>query len=102
MTDPLGLIPTQGVTPGKGVGMENAQKPVEGPGFKQVLMQNIQEVNRLQEEAETAIADLATGQRNDPATVFNAKAKADVAFEMLLQVRNKLMDAYEEVKQIRV
>ena len=102
MTDPLGLIPTQGITPGQGVSMERAQKPLEGAGFKQVLLENIQEVNRLQEEAETAIADLATGQRNDPATVFNAKAKADIAFEMLLQVRNKLMDAYEEVKQIRV
>jgi len=103
MSDPLGLIPTQGVTPNNGVSMDRAQnKPVEGPGFKQVLMQNIQEVNHLQEEAETAISDLATGARNDPATVFNAKAKADVAFEMLLQVRNKLMDAYEEVKQIRV
>lgn len=102
MTDPLGLIPTQGLTPGQGVSMARAQKPVEGPGFKQVLMDNIQQVNRLQEEAETAISELVAGDRNDPATVFNAKAKADVAFEMLLQVRNKLMDAYEEVKQIRV
>jgi flagellar hook-basal body complex protein FliE len=31
-----------------------------------------------------------------------AKEKADIAFQMLLQVRNKMMDAYEEVKQIRV
>lgn len=82
--------------------MGRAQKPVEGPGFKQVLMQNIQEVNRLQEEAETAISDMIAGDHSDPATVFSAKAKADIAFEMLLQVRNKLMDAYEEVKQIRV
>ncbi|MFN3166333.1 MAG: flagellar hook-basal body complex protein FliE [Phycisphaeraceae bacterium] len=102
MTDPLGLIPTQGLTPGQGVSMERAQKPVEGPGFKQVLMQNIQEVNRLQAEAETAITDLQTGARNDPGSVMIAKQKADIAFEMLLQVRNKLMDAYEEVKQIRV
>lgn len=102
MTDPLGLIPTQGLSPTQGLNMDRAPKQVEGPGFKQVLMNNIQEVNRLQEEAETAISDLATGARNDPAVVFNAKAKADVAFEMLLQVRNKLMDAYEEVKQIRV
>lgn len=82
--------------------MDRAQKPVEGPGFKQVLMENLEEVNRLQAEAETAINDLYAGKRTDQATVFNAKVKADVAFEMLLQVRNKLMDAYEEVKQIRV
>lgn len=102
MTDPLGLIPTQGLTPGQGVSMDRAQKSIEGPGFKQVLMQNLQEVNRLQEEAEVAITDLANGNRKDPAVVYQAKVKADIAFEMLLQVRNKLMDAYEEVKQIRV
>jgi len=102
MTDPLGLIPTQGLMPGKGVSMDHAQRAIQGPGFKQVLMDNLQEVNRLQQEAETAIADLATGAIKDPAAVNMAKAKADIAFEMLLQVRNKLMDAYEEVKQIRV
>ena len=102
MTDPLGLIPTQGLTPNQGVNINRAQKPLEGPGFKQVLMQNIQEVNRLQEEAEQAIIDFQTKPNQDPAMALNAKAKADIAFEMLLQVRNKLMDAYEEVKQIRV
>lgn len=102
MTDPLGLIPNQGVTPGKGVSLERAQKPIEGPGFKQVLMDNLQEVNRLQEEAENAIAEFEAGGPKDLASVNMAKAKADIAFEMLLQVRNKLMDAYEEVKQIRV
>ena len=101
MTDPLGLIPTNGLT-SQGVDLNRAQKPVEGPGFKQVLMQNIQEVNRLQEEAEQAIIDLKLNPGQDPTKAFNAKAKADIAFEMLLQVRNKLMDAYEEVKQIRV
>ena len=34
--------------------------------------------------------------------VMIAKQKADVAFQMLVQVRNTLMDAYEEVRQIRV
>lgn len=102
MTDPLGLIPTQGLTPGKGVEISRANKTAEGPGFKQVLMQNLQEVNRLQEEAERAIIDLQTNPNQDPAMANMAKAKADIAFEMLLQVRNKLMDAYEEVKQIRV
>ena len=102
MTDPLGLIPTQGLTPGQGVQLDRAQKPVEGPGFKDVLMKNLQEVNRLQAEAEKAILDFETGVNKDPAMANMAKAKADIAFEMLLQVRNKLMDAYEEVKQIRV
>lgn len=70
--------------------------------FKQVLMRNIEQVNRLQQDAETAIGDLATGRRDDVDGVLMAKQKADLAFQMLLQVRNKMVDAYEEIKQMRV
>ncbi len=103
MTDPLGLIPP--TTPAAGPA---APKPVAGPGaddgpsFKDVLMENIEQVNALQQEAEKAIEDLTAGRRDDVANVMIAKNKADLAFQMLLQVRNKVMDAYEEVKQMRV
>ena len=110
MPDPLGLIPssppqvTPGLTPPKGIRADPAQGPAaaSGPSFKDVLMKNLQEVNDLQAEAQTAIEDLAAGRRDDMAAVMTAKQKADVAFKMLLQVRNKMVDAYEEVKQIRV
>ena len=104
MSDPLGLInpnPAGGVQPLQ-PGRAAATRPVEGPGFKDLLMENIEQVNRLQQDAEVAIEDLATGKRDDMDGVMMAKQKADVAFQMMLQVRNKLMDAYEEVKQIRV
>ncbi len=106
MSDPLGLInPHAGASrisplqPGKPL---NAPAPTQGPGFKDVLMKNIEQVNALQQDAETAIEDLATGRRDDMDGVMIAKQKADIAFQMMLEVRNKLMDAYEEVKQIRV
>lgn len=102
MSDPLGLInPSQGISSFQ-AGKPLAAPKIEGPGFKDVLMKNIEQVNRLQQDAETAIEDLATGRRDDMDGVMLAKQKADVAFQMLLQVRNKMMDAYEEVKQIRV
>ena len=74
----------------------------DGPAFKDVLLKNIEEVNKLQQDAEAAIEDLAAGRRDDIAQVNIAKQKADMAFKMLLQVRNKMMDAYEEIKQFRV
>ncbi|MEM1109901.1 MAG: flagellar hook-basal body complex protein FliE [Planctomycetota bacterium] len=102
MSDPLGLInPNQGVSPLQ-PGKPLAQPQVEGPGFKDVLMKNLEQVSQLQKDAETAFEDFATGDRSDVNGVMAAKAKADVAFQMLMQVRNKMMDAYEEVKQIRV
>ncbi|MEX0887712.1 MAG: flagellar hook-basal body complex protein FliE [Phycisphaeraceae bacterium] len=109
MSDPLGLI-NQGAGPaGAGnVGQPGRPSPPqrpdgpEGPAFKDVLMEHIDQVNRLQADAELAIEDLVSGKRDDMDAVMMAKQKADVAFQMLLQVRNKMMDAYEEVKQIRV
>ena len=103
MTDPLGLISSAGNASqaAQGAGARRTQEAA-GPNFKDVLMQQIGEVDKLQKEAEMAVEDLVSGARNDANNVFMAKQKADIAFQMLLQVRNKMMDAYEEVKQIRV
>lgn len=105
MADPLGLISNAGpIQPQRPIAPQGPAGPAAppGPSFKDVLMKNIDQVNRLQQDAEMAIEDLASGKRDDLDAVNMAKAKADIAFQALLQVRNKLMDAYEEVKQIRV
>lgn len=104
MSDPLGLIGSQGVNPASHAAPKPPQGPSEadGPGFREVLMKNIEQVNKLQQDAEMAIEDLHAGRRDDPAQVMIAKQKADMAFNMLLQVRNKMVSAYEEIKQMRV
>ncbi len=109
MSDPLGLISnaSQGPSPIAPISPPGSARGAAGlqpgqPSFKDVLMQNIQQVNELQQDAEVAIEDLAAGKRTDMDQVLMAKQKADVAFQLLLQVRNKMMDAYDEVKQIRV
>ncbi|WP_432799452.1 flagellar hook-basal body complex protein FliE [Poriferisphaera sp. WC338] len=104
MADPLGLIQNVGGAKPIGQGPAAPKGPEEtgAPSFKDVLMQNIEQVNRLQQDAEVAIEDLVSGKRDDMDAVLIAKQKADIAFQTLLQVRNKMMDAYEEVKQIRV
>lgn len=104
MADPLGIIPTSAQV---GQVSGAALKPIApgdtgGPSFKDVLMENIEQVNRLQQDAEKAIEDLYSGRRDDVDGVLIAKQKADMAFQLLLQVRNKLVDAYEEVRQMRV
>lgn len=103
MSDPLGLIGNVGGA--GGINRLGGPKPAAGPtpteSFKDVLMKNLEQVNRLQADAERAVEDLAIGKR-DLTSVTIAQEKANLAFQALLQVRNKLMDAYEEVKQIRV
>ncbi len=77
-------------------------KTAEGDDFKTLLMKSINEVNRMQDEAEQATTDLVTGKNDNVDEVFTAVRKAELAFQTLMQIRNKLMDAYEEIKQMRV
>ncbi len=104
MTDPLGLLGN--VQPLRdapsAANRAGGAQDANAPAFKDFLKQQIADVNALQQDAKQAVEDLAAGRRNDLESVILATEKADVAFKMLLQVRNKVMDAYEEVKQIRV
>jgi flagellar hook-basal body complex protein FliE len=107
MSDPLGLIANHGsigrlppIGPGSLQG--NAPSAGDGPNFKDMLQEQIDTVNKLQNDADAAMEDLAAGRRDDVESVIIATQKADIAFKMLLQVRNKVVDAYEEIKQIRI
>ena len=74
----------------------------DGADFQSMLKNSIDEVNRLQQDAEQATTELATGKTDNVAEVFTAVKKAELAFQTLMQMRNQLMDAYDEIKQMRV
>lgn len=104
MSDPLGLISGAGKAnqlPMQG-GQRNLQGNGQGPSFKSVLMDNLNTVNALQADAGKAAEDLMSGKRTDLEGVIAATDKADTAFKMLQAMRNQVMEAYEEVKQMRV
>ena len=104
MNDPLGLIGNTGGadSPFPARSSRSAQQNDNGPSFKDTLQDQIEQVNEMQRDAKQAVEDLAAGRRDDVEGVILATQKADTAFKMLLQVRNKVMDAYEEIKQVRV
>jgi flagellar hook-basal body complex protein FliE len=80
-----------------------AAKTVEGaPSFKDFLVQSIQDVNSMQAAADKAVEKLATGGDVNPAEVLTAVQKADIAFQMMIQVRNKLVEAFTEIKNIQI
>jgi len=70
--------------------------------FASSLRQQLEEVSRMQAEADEGIQSLMTGQSQNITEVFTAARKAQVAFTLLMEVRNKLVDAYTELKQLRV
>jgi len=73
-----------------------------GKDFKSVLMDSLDEVNRLQGEADQQVQRLLTGETENVAEVLAAVNKAGIAFDLLMQIRNKLTDAYQEIQQMRV
>ena len=72
------------------------------PSFKDLLLKNIDEINKLQQDAAQAIEDLSTGKRSDLEGIMLAQGKADLAFKMLQGVRNQVLRAYEDIQQMRV
>jgi len=99
MIDPLGIVSR--VNPQAGAGIRPPQGAA-GASFKQELLDEMQKVNEMQQDATQATNELLTGQRDDIEGVMIATQKADSAFRMLLALRNKVVDAYDEVKNIRV
>ncbi len=102
MTNPIqfpNLIPPAGaasVQPGA------AAKPDGTKDFKSILLDSLEEVNRLQTEADKGVQQLLAGETDNVAEVLAAANKAGIAFDLLMEVRNKLTDAYRDIQQMRV
>ncbi len=104
MTDALNhlnaLNPLQPIQPQ--TGETTGTSGTSGKDFKQYLMESLQQVNQLQQEADAKVDGLMTGQTDNVVEVFGAVRKADVAFSLLMEMRNKMLDAYQEIQQMRI
>ena len=74
----------------------------ERKSFKATLAEAVTEVQRLQTEADTTIKQLVAGEIKDVTEAMVAVEKADVAFQTMMTVRNKVMTAYEEIMRMQV
>ncbi|MFV1966402.1 MAG: flagellar hook-basal body complex protein FliE [Pirellulaceae bacterium] len=79
-----------------------APTPADQPGFKQFLLEALDHVNAAQQQADLAVEQLMTGEEVNPAEVLTAVQKADLTFRMVMQIRNKLVQAYQDIKDIRI
>lgn len=78
----------------------NAGQKTAEPGFDSVLNDAIGKVAEMQTEAEKAIKELASG--GDVTQAIVAMEKADMSFQVMVEVRNKLISAYEEIMRMQV
>jgi len=68
-----------------------------GEAFAQHLKSALNEVNEIQEGSEKAVADLATGQVKDLHQAAMAIGKAETNMKLMLEIRNKALNAYKEL-----
>ena len=71
--------------------------PASETGFHDVLRDLVHQVDALQKSADASINGLATGATTNVHDVTIKMAEAGVAFDLMMQVRNKLLDAYQQI-----
>ncbi|MCJ2184834.1 flagellar hook-basal body complex protein FliE, partial [Novosphingobium sp. 1949] len=83
-------------------GTGGAQNGSPAPGFAETLKSALDGVNAVQTRAETLSSAYQTGEVTDVAKVMLARQEAGVAFEATMQVRNKLLSAYQDIMRMGV
>lgn len=78
------------------------KEKVQEKSFGEMLKSHLTEVNHLQTSADTAVRKLASGQDKDIHNTMIAMEKAGVAFQLTMQVRNKVLEAYQEIMRMQV
>jgi len=72
-----------------------------GGGFGANLQEALSKVDTLGQDSDAQVSQLVQGDRQDIHNVMIAVEKADVAFQLMMQVRNKIVNAYQEVSKLQ-
>lgn len=78
-----------------------ASPAAAGSGFAETLRGAMDEMGQLQSQAETKVAGLLEGNGGDVHTALIAVEKADLSFQLMMQVRNKIVSAYQEISRMQ-
>ncbi len=79
----------------------SSPKPGED-NFSDILKGALNSVNNAQSEADEAVKQVLSGESNDIHDTMIALQKADVSLKMMLEVRNKILEAYQEVMRTQL
>ncbi len=70
-------------------------------GFRDVLHSAIDDIQQLEGQAESKVAGVLEGNGADVHSAMIAVEKADLSFQLMMQVRNKIVSAYEEISRMQ-
>ncbi len=74
----------------------------QGLGFSDLLKKAVDEVNTLQQQSADMKTKLVTGEIDDVLPVMIAAEKANLAFQLTVQIRNKVIEAYQDIMRMQV
>jgi len=89
------ILPTETNAPGLRPGAE------EKPGFVDALENAISAVEKLQGQADSKVSQLLAGNGTDVHSAMIAVEKADLSFQLMMQVRNKIVQAYRDIANMQ-
>lgn len=86
----------------KAVAPANQNKNETKVGFGEWLEKSLGEVNQLQKTSDEATQKLLTGESKDIHSTMIAMQKSSIAMELTMEVRNKIIAAYDEIKRMQM
>jgi flagellar hook-basal body complex protein FliE len=88
-------------TPGKQQAVGKSGNQTGSVSFGEFLNRSIRQVDHLQQEADQAARKLMSGENKDIHGTMIAMQKASIAMDLMLEVRNKVVSAYGEIKRMQ-
>jgi flagellar hook-basal body complex protein FliE len=86
----------------KAEGMKPESAGDSAKGFGQMLTDSLEKVNELQHKADVSIKELAAGRTKNIHETMLAIEQADASLKLMVQVRNKVLEAYKEIIRMQV
>jgi len=83
-------------------GPEKKTTETSSTPFSDYVKQSLADVNGQMLDADQSINDLATGKNQDIHNTMIAMKKAEISFELVMQVRNKIISAYDEIRRMSI
>lgn len=91
-----------------GRSIQAPEPPNAAPGndtvqsFGEMLKSSLDQTNEVQAQADRAVKELAAGRNKNVHETMLLIEKADMSFKMMMQVRNKVIEAYREIMRMQV
>jgi flagellar hook-basal body complex protein FliE len=100
--DPFAIQPARIDTVKPGPELPKADPATEAGKFGNFLQSAFNKVNELQLEGDEAVRQMVSGENTDIHNTMITLQKAEVSFELMMQVRNKIVAAYDQIKNMQM